>query len=77
MKNALLILHQKRSRPGAIGNKLLSRGFKLDILRPSLGDKLPSSMNNYDFHWKIYIFQRKNNVWHRKFMIFQSKRTPS
>ena len=48
MKNALLVLHQKRSRPGAIGNALLSRGFKLDIRTPALGDKLPTSMNNHD-----------------------------
>ena len=48
MKKALLILHQKRSRSADIGNKLLARGFKLDIRKPALGDKLPSSMNNHD-----------------------------
>ena len=47
-KKALLILHQKRSRPGAIGDKLKYRGFTLDIRRPSLGENLPSSMNNHD-----------------------------
>ena len=48
MKNALIVLHQKRSKPGAMANQLLSRGFKLDIRIPSLGDKLPSSMSNHD-----------------------------
>lgn len=48
MKKALIILHQKRSRPGDVGNKLIKRGYELDIRRPSIGDKLPLTMDNHD-----------------------------
>jgi len=47
-KKAILIVHQKRSDPGFIGQKLRTRGYKLDIRRPFLGDKLPDSMENHD-----------------------------
>ena len=47
-KNALLILHQERSKPGDLGIKLLKRGYSLDIRRPALGEKLPETMNNHD-----------------------------
>ena len=47
-KKALLIVHQRRSEPGEIGKKLIERGFKLDIKRPPIGDKLPESMDDYD-----------------------------
>ena len=47
-KNALLILHQKRSRTGDLGIKLIKRGYSLDIRRPSIGDKLPETMDNHD-----------------------------
>ncbi len=48
MKKALIILHQKRSIPGDIGNKLKLRGFNLDIIKPSLGDSLPPNLKEYD-----------------------------
>ena len=48
LKKALLIVHQKRSDPGFIGQKLIDRGYKLDIRRPVLGDKLPNSMEEHD-----------------------------
>ena len=47
-KNALLILHQARSRPGELGTKLFKRGYSLDIRRPVLGEKLPETMNDHD-----------------------------
>ena len=40
LKKALLIVHQKRSDPGLIGQKLIDRGYQLDIRRPVLGEKL-------------------------------------
>ena len=48
MKKALLILHQKRSICGDVGNKLKERGYSLDIRKPSIGDKLPENLNNHD-----------------------------
>ncbi len=48
LKKALLIVHQKRSDPGLIGQKLIDRGYKLDIRRPVLGEKLPNSMEEHD-----------------------------
>lgn len=53
MKKALLILHQKRSKPGDIGNKLINRGYILDIRRPSQGDLLPE---NLEEHSLVIIF---------------------
>ena len=53
MKKALLILHQKRSRSGNIGKKLIERGYILDIRRPCLGDKLPENLNE---HSLVIIF---------------------
>ena len=47
-KNALLILHQARSKPGDLGVKLFNRGYSLDIRRPSLGEKLPETMEDHD-----------------------------
>ena len=47
-KKALLIVHQKRSDPGEIGNKLIKRGYSLDIKRPALGERLPENMDNHD-----------------------------
>ena len=46
LKKALLIVHQKRSDPGLIGQKLIDRGYQLDIRRPVIGDKLPNSITN-------------------------------
>ena len=48
LKKALLIVHQKRSDPGEVGQKLKARGYQLDIRRPVLGEKLPDSMENHD-----------------------------
>ena len=53
MKKALLILHQKRSHPGDIGNKLEERGYLLDIRKPCIGDKLPHNLNE---HSLVVIF---------------------
>ena len=47
MKTALFILHQKTSEAGDIANKLKIRGFDFEIRRPSLGDSLPTNLNNY------------------------------
>jgi len=47
MKKALLVLHQKRSIPGDIGNKLKKRGYQLDICKPPLGEILPDELKPY------------------------------
>ena len=47
MKTALFILHQQTSEAGDIANKLKIRGFNFEIRRPSLGDSLPTNLNNY------------------------------
>ena len=44
-KNILIILHQATSTPGRIGSLLEKRGYKLDVRRPALGEKLPISLN--------------------------------
>jgi len=40
----LVILHQERSTPGRVGQMLVEKGFRLDIRRPALGDKLPETL---------------------------------
>ena len=47
-KTALIVVHQKRSSTGDVGLKLRNRGYKLDIRRPVLGEKLPDTMNEHD-----------------------------
>ena len=47
-KTALIILHQKRSSIGGVGLKLKQRGYKIDVRKPTLGDKLPKNMDNHD-----------------------------
>ena len=47
MKNALLILHQKKSIAGDIGIKLKKRGYNLIFCRPPLGQKLPTNLNKF------------------------------
>ena len=47
MKKALIILHQKRSITGDIGNKLKSRGYILDIRRPCCGEALPINLDRH------------------------------
>ncbi|EPE95823.1 glutamine amidotransferase [Rhizobium grahamii] len=40
----LIVLHQERSSPGRVGQLLVEKGYRLDIRRPVLGDKLPSTL---------------------------------
>lgn len=40
----LIVLHQERSSPGRVGQLLVEKGYRLDIRRPALGDKLPSTL---------------------------------
>ena len=47
MKTALFVLHQKTSEAGDIANKLKIRGFDFETIRPSLGERLPTNLNNY------------------------------
>ncbi|MEO1265283.1 MAG: glutamine amidotransferase [Pseudomonadota bacterium] len=44
----LLILHQKHSTPGHIGNVLRAQGHVLDIRRPRFGDPLPATLSGHD-----------------------------
>ena len=48
MKIALFILHQKTSEAGSIAITLKKRGFKFEIVRPSLGEELPTELNKYN-----------------------------
>ena len=48
MKKALFILHQKTSEAGDLGNKLKKRNFIFDIRRPTLGEKLPTNLKDYN-----------------------------
>lgn len=43
----LVVLHQKRSSPGRIGERLLRRGYVLDVRRPALGDPLPATLAHH------------------------------
>ncbi|MEP9354080.1 glutamine amidotransferase [Xanthobacter sp. KR7-65] len=43
----LVVLHQKRSTPGRIGERLIARGYQLDIRRAALGDPLPDSFRDH------------------------------
>ena len=47
MKIALFILHQKSSEAGSIANKLKKRGYKFEIVRPTLGEDLPTDLKKY------------------------------
>ena len=47
MKKVLYILHQKTSVPGDIGHKFKKRGFLSEIIRPPLGESLPSDLTPY------------------------------
>ena len=49
----LLLLHQKSSSTGAIGDWLQRRGYDLDIRRPTLGEALPQSL---DKHAGVIVF---------------------
>ncbi|MEM9733852.1 MAG: glutamine amidotransferase [Pseudomonadota bacterium] len=43
----LIILHQETSTPGRVGQRLVQRGFDLDIRRPPLGDQLPETLDEH------------------------------
>lgn len=43
----LTILHQETSTPGRVGQRLVERGFELDICRPPLGDHLPETLDDH------------------------------
>lgn len=43
----LVILHQERSTPGRVGQRLRQRGYVLDIRKPRFGDPLPPTMANH------------------------------
>ncbi|KQV73185.1 glutamine amidotransferase [Rhizobium sp. Root1220] len=43
----LIVLHQERSSPGRVGQLLVEKGYPLDIRRPVLGDKLPSTLAHH------------------------------
>ncbi|MBL0374057.1 glutamine amidotransferase [Rhizobium sp. KVB221] len=43
----LIVLHQENSTPGRAGQMLEARGYRLDIRRPFLGQKLPDTMRNH------------------------------
>jgi GMP synthase (glutamine-hydrolysing) len=49
----LLLLHQKTSCAGAVGNWLKSQGYELDIRRATLGEKLPQTLEK---HAGIIVF---------------------
>lgn len=42
--SVLIVLHQETSTPGRIGQRLVQRGYHLDIRRPVLGDSLPDTL---------------------------------
>ena len=43
----LIILHQETSSPGKLGQMLQAKGFRLDILKPRFGEKLPETMEEH------------------------------
>ncbi|MGI9357166.1 MAG: glutamine amidotransferase [Rhizobiaceae bacterium] len=43
----LIILHQEVSTPGRVGQRLVERGFELDICRPPLGHELPETLDSH------------------------------
>lgn len=43
----LVVVHQAHSSAGRIGERLEKRGYKLDVRRPALGDKLPETLDNH------------------------------
>jgi GMP synthase (glutamine-hydrolysing) len=49
----LIVLHQEHSTPGRVGQVLQSRGYRLDVRRPALGDALPRSTAD---HSGVVIF---------------------
>ncbi len=47
-KPMLIVLHQETSTPGRVGQRLMQRGYELDIRRPRFGDPLPETLENHD-----------------------------
>lgn len=45
--SVLIVLHQETSSPGRVGYLLRELGYKLDIRRPPLGDRLPEKLEAY------------------------------
>lgn len=43
----LIVLHQEHSTPGRVGQRLMQRGYPLDLRRPPLGDRLPNTLENH------------------------------
>ena len=48
MGQILMVVHQETSNPGLVGEKLRSRGYRLDIRCPALGDALPTHLDDHD-----------------------------
>jgi GMP synthase (glutamine-hydrolysing) len=46
-RRILIILHQKDSTPGRLGQLLRSQGYELDCRRPRFGDPLPETLKGY------------------------------
>lgn len=53
MKKILLVIHQKTSDSGLVGEILRTKGYELDIRCPSIGEELPHTM---DSHEAVVIF---------------------
>jgi len=47
-KQVLIIIHQKDSNLGAIGDILQTQGYYLDVRCPAHGDRLPSDLEQHD-----------------------------
>jgi len=43
----LVIVHQETSKPGLVGDLLISKGYNLEQRCPALGDPLPNSLDDY------------------------------
>lgn len=43
----LIVLHQEHSSSGRVGHLLQAAGFRLDIRRPPLGDRLPETLEEH------------------------------
>jgi GMP synthase (glutamine-hydrolysing) len=46
-KPVLIVVHQRHSSPGHVGNWFRAHGFLLDIRRPALGDPLPETLEHH------------------------------
>lgn len=47
MSKALLIVHQRMSDPGRVGELLMARGLRLDVRCPQMGHSLPCCLDDY------------------------------